>query len=126
MSWFYYKILLISLGITLGLFLAYQGYKYFLRGRKQVIYVPRIVLHSIERFVCAGEVMFHYEVREEQQIVFEICNAGFEPVLELLNQKMPDGSYTIVFDTKTLSNGEYFYRLRGEEQQVMKKIEIRN
>ena len=123
---FHLNLAIITLGIVLGLFLAGRAYQYFLAGKKKEIYVPRVILHSIEHFVSSGEVLFHFEVREEQPVVFEICNDSFEPIMELQNKVMTDGSYTLAFNTKTVANGEYFYRLRGAEQQVMKKFEVRN
>lgn len=123
---FHFQLLLITLGIVLGLFLAGRAYQYYVSGKKKEIYVPRIILHSIENFMARGEILFHFEVKEEQAVVFEICNDNFEPVLELQNKTLEDGSYTLAFDTKALPNGEYFYRVRGAEQQVMKKFEIRN
>jgi hypothetical protein len=127
MSWFYYKILLVSLGITLGLFLAFQGYKYFVRTvRKNEVYVPKIILHYVEHFVSKGEIMFHFEIREEQPILLELCNTNLENILTLKNETMTSGSYTVKFDTTTVSNGEYFYCLKGENQRLMKKFEIKN
>jgi len=123
---FHLKLSIITLGIVLGLFLAARAYRYFLAGKKKEIFVPRIVLHSLESFVSSGEIIFHFEVKEEQQVVFELCNDSFEPLMELQNKTLADGSYTLAFDTKSVPNGEYFYRVRGTEQQVMKKFEIRN
>jgi hypothetical protein len=127
MSWFYYKILFISLGITIGLFLAYQGYKYFVSTvRKNEVYIPKIKLHYVENFISKGEIMFHFEVSEEQLILFEICDVEMKPLQTLKNENMNSGSYTLKFDTTVLPNGEYFYCLKGDQQQLMKKFEIQN
>lgn len=123
---FHLKLSIISLGIVLGLFLAARAYRYFLANKRKEIYIPRIVLHSLESFVSSGEIIFHFEVKESQQVVFELCNDSFEPLMELQNKNLEDGSYTLPFDTRVVPNGEYFYRIRGAEQQVMKKFEIRN
>ncbi|HYG49971.1 MAG TPA: hypothetical protein VD905_03665 [Flavobacteriales bacterium] len=127
MSWFYFEILLISLGITVGLFFAYQGYKYFLSGlRKNQVYVPRIVLHSLERNTHSGELLFHFELVETQEITLEICNDNFESLKVIFKGELPEGSHTQKFLSTELPNGTYFYRLKGQSQQVMKKMTIEN
>jgi hypothetical protein len=127
MSWFYYEILFISLGITLGLFLTYQGYKYFVSTvRKNEVYVPKIKLHYIENIISKGEIMFHFEVIEEQPVLFELCDVNMNPLEVLKNETLTTGTYTIKFDTTKIPNGEYFYCLKGEQQQLMKKFEVQN
>lgn len=126
MSWFYYKLLFISLGVSVGLFLAYQGYKFFLSKRKVAEHKPRIFLHNLEHRFNSGEILFHFEIEKAQKIVLEICNENFESVLVLLEKELPEGAHTQVFNTVDLPKGIYFYRLRGEQQQVMKKFAINN
>jgi hypothetical protein len=126
MSSFHIKLSLLTLGIVLGIFLLRIAYRYYLAAQRKNVFVPRIVLHSVENFISRGEVVFHFEVKEAQAVIFDVCNNNFEALLELENKTLEDGSYTITFDTRTVPNGEYFYRLRAPEQQVMKKFEVRN
>jgi len=126
MSTFHIKLVIISLGIVLGIILLRYAYRYYLASQKKTIFIPRVILHSVESFVSSGEIVFHFEVKESQPVVFEVCNNNFETLLELENKTLEDGSYTITFDTRTIPNGEYFYRLRAPEQQVMKKFEVKN
>lgn len=127
MSWFYFKMLMISLGITLGLFLAYQAYKYYIgRVKKSQPFIPRIILHSLENSIAKGEILFHFEIREGQEILLEICNEDSQSVKILLNKSLDEGSHTCSFNTKEIANGKYFYRLKGDKQEVIKRFEVVN
>jgi hypothetical protein len=127
MSWFYFKMLIISLGITLGLFLAYQAYKYYIgRVKKSLPFIPRIILHSLENAISKGEILFHFEIREGQEILLEICDEESQSIKILLQKQLEEGSHTCSFNTKEIANGKYFYRLKGEKQEIMKRIEVRN
>lgn len=127
MTWPFYTVLFISLGITVGLFLAYQSYKYFVSSvRKTQVYIPRVVLHSLENNVNRGELLFHFELVEAQSVTLEICNEGFETVKIIFQGELAEGAHTYRFDSGGLPNGTYFYRLKGESQQVMKKMMIEN
>lgn len=127
MSWFYFKMLIISLGITLGLFLAYQAYKYYIgRVKKSLPFIPRIILHSLENAIAKGEILFHFEIKETQEIILEICDENSQTVKILLQKSLDEGSHTCSFNTKEISNGKYFYRLKGEKQEIMKRVEVVN
>jgi hypothetical protein len=127
MSWPFYTVLFISLGITVGLFFAYQGYKYFVSSvRKTQVYIPRVVLHSLENNFNKGELLFHFELVEQQKVTFEICNDNFESIKVLFRGELTEGSHTQKFNSAELPNGTYFYRLKGQSQQVMKKMVVEN
>lgn len=125
MSWFYYELLFISLGVSIGLFLAYQGYKYFLSKRKSSpLAMHKIILHNLESRHNSGEILFHFEIEKAQKIILDVCDENFDSKVVLIDKELTEGAHTQIFDTARLPHGIYFYRLKGEQQQVMKKMAI--
>ncbi len=125
MTWFYYKLLFISLGVSVGLFLAYQAYKYYLSTRKvNHVHLPKIILHNLEHRHNSGEIVFHFEVDRPQLIVLDIVNEEFESKFIIIENELTEGAHTLSFETSKLPPGIYFYRLKGEKQEVMKKMMI--
>ena len=127
MTWFYYKLLFISLGVSVGLFLAYQAYKYYLSTRKvNHVHLPKIILHNLEHRHNSGEIVFHFEIDSNQKVILEICDLNFETIFTIFEKELTSGAHTQIFETSKVPKGVYFYRLKGEQQQVMKKFAINN
>jgi hypothetical protein len=107
--------------------LAYQAYKYYISTlKKNQPFVPRIILHSLENAIGKGEILFHFEIKEAQDILFEICDEDSQSVKILIQKSLEEGAHTCSFNTNEIPNGKYFYRLKGEKQEVMKRMQVSN
>jgi hypothetical protein len=124
---FHYQMLSISLGITLGVFLLIQVYRnYIRRVQRNEVFVPKIVLHTLENVVNKGEIQFMIETSKDLFLLLDIQNTAFEQVAVLKNEMVKEGAHTIWFNTAQLPNGEYFYTLKGGGQTITKKFTIAN
>ena len=127
MSFDYYKILIISLGFTVGIFLMFYGYRYFIRSvKKETFKRDYAKLYSLEGDFAHGIVTFHYEIPEAGTTKFEICNENMEVIYPLFNTEKVEGSHVEDFDTRKLPNGKYYYQLTVNGQTIFKLMKIRN
>ena len=127
MSFDFYKILFISLGFTLGIFLMFYGYRYLIRSVKRETFKRDYArLYSLEGDYASGVVTFHYELPENGLTRFEICNENLEVILPVFNSEKSPGSHVEDFDTKKLPNGKYYYQLTVNGQTIFKLMKVKN
>jgi len=84
------------------------------------------VLYSLENETASGEVQFYFTCESPKSIVLELLQEDMTLVLELANKTVDAGGHIIRFDTKTIGDGSYYYRLRTENQKTMKRIRVAN
>lgn len=119
LSFFY-----IVISIT-TLILLYKAVAKYLKNRAE----PKpsfCELVSIERQPVSGMIEFCFTCEELKKIDFDICDLTFETVVMISSDEFSGGQHILKFDTTTINDGEYFYRLRTENQQIFKKIIVKN
>jgi hypothetical protein len=57
-----------------------------------------------------------YQVPVDAKVVMEVYNIAGQKVVELVNQQMSAGYYTVDFGTSKLSSGVYIYRFSANDK----------
>ena len=57
----------------------------------------------------------HYQVLVDAKVIMEVYNITGQNVVELVNQNMSAGYYTVDFGASKLSSGVYIYRLAATD-----------
>ena len=63
-----------------------------------------------------------YSLPEDTQVSIVIYNVNGQKVRELVNGFKPAGSYTVIFDGKSLASGMYFYKIEAGEFSKVKRM----
>jgi hypothetical protein len=115
--------LFISLLIVLAIIL----YRLLLRklSKGKVDLDSFCTLYSLEKNPVSGEVEFYFVSPDMIKIEFSIWQDK-EKVLELRNDYFKKGGHIIRFDSRTLSDGEYFFGLATSKQRTIKRFSIQN
>ncbi len=63
-----------------------------------------------------------YSLPASQNVTLKVYNMLGREVATLVNQKQSAGVHTVTFDAKDLSSGVYFYRIKTENKQKVRKM----
>jgi hypothetical protein len=122
------RITLGALYVSIAVIIIYILYKRLLRYLNKD--VPEKVnyceLSSLESNPAKGELEFYFTANEKCTVVFEILNANYAVIEQLLEKEYEAGQHIIRYDSTQLTNGSYYYQLRTANQQTMKKMNIEN
>jgi hypothetical protein len=115
--------LFISLLIVLGIVL----YRLLLRrlSKGKVDMESFCTLYSLEKNPVSGTVEFYFVAPDMIKVEFSIWRDN-EKILELSNDYFKKGGHIIRFDTKEISNGEYFFGIVTSSQRTIKRFRIEN
>ncbi|MBN2009758.1 T9SS type A sorting domain-containing protein, partial [candidate division KSB1 bacterium] len=70
--------------------------------------------------------LIRYQLAESEKVELNIYNLLGERIAKLVNERQNPGNYVIQFDASDLSSGIYFYHLKTESfNQVKKMLVIR-
>lgn len=116
--------LTISLSI-LVLAILYKKYLAHLR-KGEIKNEDYAVLYPIEIQPAKGEIEFYYELEQDKEILISLLDQDMKEVLQIDQRLGTVGGNKVIFDTKQVANGLYFYQLKSDNQQTMKKIAINN
>lgn len=118
------SILYIIISIT-TLIILYQAFlKYWKKKHGLQAYFCELV--SIEQQPVSGTIDFCFTCDAEKKIDFDICNSTFETITMVASDNFSKGQHILPFDTTSVPDGDYFYRLQSDNQQIFKKIAIKN
>lgn len=122
------SIVLTTMAISLTLLLLAILYKKYLQHlqKGEVKKEDYAVLYPLEIQPAVGEVEFYYELEKDKEIELFLLDTDFNKVMELDKRLGTIGGNKVIFDTKQVANGQYFYQLKSDNQQTMKKIAIEN
>lgn len=126
MTFSYYKLLFFSLGITVGLYLLFYVYRGYIRRATAAAGSSRgfARLLPLEIPQRGGEIQFRFAVEKEQSVKLEICDASYNILFSLADNTYAAGEHVVRFDSGKLTEKQYFYRLKTNGQEIIKKFEF--
>jgi hypothetical protein len=80
----------------------------------------------LENDIAKGMVEFYFTNLEKKEIRFEILNKEYETVSILAEKEFEPGQHIFRFDSKAVANGNYYYQLKTDNQQTMRKMVVSN
>jgi hypothetical protein len=116
--------LLISLAVIIFI-IAYKKLLSFL-SKGEIPEDKYCELYSLEANPASGKIEFFFTSEEEREVSFELLNQDRTLNQTLLQGKCKVGGNIVYFDSSSLLNGVYFYQLKTDNQQTIKKIQILN
>lgn len=113
--------------VTLLVLLVAIGYKLLLNrmSRNRVKQEEYCTLYSLEHQPSQGEVEFYFITPNEQRVQFLILK-GKEIVKIIGEGSYSKGGHILRFDTTTIPNGDYFYGIKTEMQETLKRMKVEN
>lgn len=127
MSGNFYTVLLFSLLLTVGAFLIYYGYRYFIAmyGGKPTSN-KYVTVHNLENGEAKGEIIFFINVAEKMNVKMDILDLNDQLVTSIENKEFEEGDHRIKFLSTTIPNGDYFYSIVTDHQNTIKKFKVNN
>ena len=80
----------------------------------------------LENDLAKGLVEFYFSNLEKKAIRFEILNSKYETVTVLAEEEFEKGQHIVRFDSTTVANGSYYYQLKTDNQETMRKMIVQN
>ena len=80
----------------------------------------------LENDLANGMVEFYFSNLEKKEVRFEILNKEYETVNVLAEEVFEPGQHIVRFDSTSVANGNYFYQLKTDNQQTMRKMVVNN
>lgn len=115
----YVSITIITLYILYKRLLAYMN-----KGNPQKeLYCE---LNSLEKDPAGGMLEFWFTAKGTKTVTFEILDQNYTPLEVVTEREFEPGQHIVRYDSTKLKNGVYFYQLRTDNQQTMKKMNIWN
>jgi hypothetical protein len=112
---------------TLMVLLVIIGYRLLLNrlSRNRVRQEEYCVLYSLEHQPSSGEVEFYFIAPHEQEVEFVILK-GKECIKTIGTGSYSKGGHIIRFDTNEIPNGDYFYGIKTNMQETLKRMRVKN
>jgi len=116
------KLLSVSL-VILALIIAYRMVLWRW-SRKSILSEDFCELYTLEKVVNAGEISFYLSTQKLRNIRLSLWNGDEEFLVQ--ERTFEPGGHIVRFNTEGLKNGDYFYVLKTENQEVRKRLIIQN
>lgn len=116
------------LSITLVILLAIILYRLLLRflSRKHVNTEQYCTLFDVEDQPVKGEIPFYFSTKIPRNVEFLLESVEGRCVAHIANQAFETGGHLLKFDSSALNDGTYFYVLKTENQEIRKKLVVKN
>lgn len=117
-----------TLYVSLGLLVLFILYKRLLArlSRGAVDKKDYCVLYALEDDPATGDLEFYFTSGIEREVVLSILDADMKDLKVVAEKTATPGGNIVRFDSTTLSNGEYYFCLKTENQKTMKKMRVLN
>ncbi len=123
----FYEILFYSLFLTVGIFLLYYGLRYFRQRNKGNRPVKKYVkVYELPGETAAGEVEIRIDLPEKKALTLELLTAAGDPLRVLTENAEHEGEVCFTFDSRSLPDGAYFFRVSTVDQSLTRKLFIKN
>lgn len=128
MTYSFGKVAVGVLFVSLSLLVLYIAYKKLLSylGKGNPVKEDYCVLYSLEVPVASKEIEIYFTTEQPKTVAIELLNADLSQNRIIKEGDFGIGGHIVRLDTTTLSNGEYFFCLRTENQKTMKKMFVEN
>lgn len=78
----------------------------------------------LERPSSAGEIQFRFAVDGELPVVLEVCNSEYKTLHVIADKVYEAGEHVVRFNVSNLGKGVFFYKLKTNKQEIIKKFEL--
>lgn len=126
MSFSYYKLLFFSLAITLGLYLLFRVYRNYVRRTTMAAGSPRGFARMLPLEIPreGGELQFRFAIDGKLPVVLEVCNSDYKTLHVIADKVYEAGEHVVRFNPEGLGKGVFFYKLKTNKQEIIKKFEL--
>lgn len=83
-------------------------------------------LNTLEKNPASGELEFYFTSNDTKHVTFEILNDDYAPIEMITDKEYAPGQHILRYDSTRLPNGNYFYQLKTDNQQTMRKMIVVN
>ena len=83
-------------------------------------------LNNLDYEPASGELTFYFTSAKKKEVRLLILDSEMNDLKEIYKKECSVGGNIVRYDSTTLSNGEYFYCLKTDNQKTMKKMTIKN
>ena len=80
----------------------------------------------LENDLAKGLVEFYFSNLDKKAIRFEILDSKYQTVAVLAEEEFEKGQHIVRFDSTTVANGSYYYQLKTDNQETMRKMIVSN
>ena len=121
-------VIKVSLYVTLIGAVLFILYRYLLKrlNRGAIIKEDFCVLYALDNDPATGELEFYFTTEEPRDVRLSVLDSDLEEVKLVAEKKATKGGNIVRFDSTLLSNGEYYYCLKTDNQKTMKKMRVLN
>ena len=121
------ELLIDFLGITLGILILIILYRILIRFLSRKVLKPQdyCVLYDVEFPVANGEISFYFTTSSQREVRLFLKNSAGNQ-FEVVDQIFDEGGHICRFDSNSVPNDEYLYVLKTTNQEISKRIEIKN
>jgi hypothetical protein len=111
---------LLSGGVVLGIVL------HFVRKKNKDNKKDFVVLEPIRTEFTGGDIELLFETFISKKVKLELTNFDGDTLLVLAEGTYEEGIHQVKLNTLDFDNGTYFYKLTTDNQNINKKIKIKN
>lgn len=121
-------VLLGILYVSLVLLVLVISYKKLLKkfSKDALVTKDYCVLYSLEKSPASGELEFYFTSEIEREVKLSILDSNLNEIKLIIDKIATSGGNIVRFDSTLVSNGEYYYCLKTENQKTMKKMRVLN
>lgn len=117
------QLLLSTAGGIAVLILLYRAFIFLLKGRPNPHKYATMV--RLENPV-QGLVTIQYELPEPTNVVVQLLDAKSQLIKQLFEGDLKKGEHELEFDSATIEDGEYNYKLITHNQSMVKQMQVSN
>tara|TARA_B110000459_G_C16613191_1_gene497306 strand:+ start:2678 stop:3076 length:399 start_codon:yes stop_codon:yes gene_type:complete len=95
-------------------------------SRGAIVQSDFCVLYPLEQDPAKGELEFYFTTEAQRDVKLTILDHDLNDIATVMEKMATKGGNIVRFDSTALSNGEYFFCLKTENQKTMKKMRVLN
>jgi hypothetical protein len=117
-----------ALTVSLGLLILFIAYRKLLQylGKGQPVKEDYCVLYGLEDDPASGTIEIYYTSEQAKQVSILLLDSNLELLATIDDRICEPGGTIIRLDTTKWVNGQYFFGLKTDNQQTMKKMTVQN
>jgi hypothetical protein len=121
------ELLIDFLYVTLGILVLIIAYRILLRFLSRKVIKPQnfCTLYDVEFPTSSGEVAFYFTTSTQREVHLFLKHSD-GTIYDVAKHSFDEGGHICRFNSTTIPNGYYFYVLKTSNQEISKRIEIKN